>query len=63
MDLGFETYSKDAVAKGITASQQAHGGNLALSRFYSRIVALQIKARLEAVPTPVYGRPLPREAV
>ena len=40
-----------------------HGGNLALSRFYSRIVALQIKARLEAVPTPVYGRPLPREAV
>ena len=38
-----------------------HGGNLALSRFYSRFVALQIKARLEGIPTPVYGRPLARE--
>jgi putative flavoprotein involved in K+ transport len=32
-----------------------HGGNLALSRFYSRFVALQLKARLEGVATPVYG--------
>jgi len=31
-----------------------HGGNLALSRFYSKFVALQIKARMEGVPTPVY---------
>ena len=34
-----------------------HGGNLALSRFYSRFVALQLKARAEGIPTPVYGRP------
>jgi putative flavoprotein involved in K+ transport len=34
-----------------------HGGNLALSRFYSKYVALQIKARMEGVATPVYGRP------
>ncbi|TIL63489.1 flavin-containing monooxygenase [Mesorhizobium sp.] len=32
-----------------------HGGNLALSRFYSKYVALQIKARMEGVATPVYG--------
>ncbi len=31
-----------------------HGGNLALSRYYSLIVALQIKARMEGIPTPVY---------
>jgi putative flavoprotein involved in K+ transport len=31
-----------------------HGGNLALSRFYSRILALQLKARAENIPTPVY---------
>jgi putative flavoprotein involved in K+ transport len=31
-----------------------HGGNLALSRFYSRILALQLKARAESIPTPVY---------
>ncbi len=31
-----------------------HGGNLAWSRFYSLYVALQIKARLEGLPTPVY---------
>lgn len=31
-----------------------HGGNLALSRFYSKYVALQIKARMEGIPTPVY---------
>jgi putative flavoprotein involved in K+ transport len=36
-----------------------HGGNLALSRFYSRFVALQLKARMEGLPTPVYGRPAP----
>ena len=33
-----------------------HGGNLALSRFYSKFVALQLKARREGIPTPVYGR-------
>ena len=33
------------------------GGNLALSRFYSKYVALQIKARMEDVATPVYGEP------
>ncbi len=31
-----------------------HGGNLALSRFYSKFVALQLKARLEGIQTPVY---------
>ncbi len=36
-----------------------HGGNLALSRFYSRFVALQIKARMEGIATPVHGRPAP----
>jgi putative flavoprotein involved in K+ transport len=34
-----------------------HGGNLALSRFYSKFVALQIKARMEGIPTPVYLAP------
>ncbi|MEI9415627.1 NAD(P)/FAD-dependent oxidoreductase [Mesorhizobium sp. Cs1321R2N1] len=34
-----------------------HGGNLALSRFYSKYVALQIKARMEGIETPVYGAP------
>ncbi|AZO40337.1 NAD(P)/FAD-dependent oxidoreductase [Mesorhizobium sp. M7D.F.Ca.US.005.01.1.1] len=34
-----------------------HGGNLALSRFYSKYVALQIKARMEGIATPVYGKP------
>jgi putative flavoprotein involved in K+ transport len=34
-----------------------HGGNLALSRFYSRILALQLKARSLGLPTPVRGRP------
>ena len=41
-------------------AQQAlwfHGGNLALSRFYSKYVALQIKARMEGIATPVYGAP------
>jgi putative flavoprotein involved in K+ transport len=31
-----------------------HGGNLALSRYYSKFVALQIKARAEGLETPVY---------
>ena len=34
-----------------------HGGNLALSRFYSKYVALQIKARMEGIETPVYAVP------
>jgi putative flavoprotein involved in K+ transport len=33
-----------------------HGGNLALSRYYSRYLALQLKARMEGIPTPVYKR-------
>jgi putative flavoprotein involved in K+ transport len=36
-----------------------HGGNLALSRFFSKFLALQIKARLEGIDTPVYGGPTP----
>ncbi len=32
-----------------------HGGNLAQSRHYSRYLALQLKARLQGLPTPVYG--------
>jgi putative flavoprotein involved in K+ transport len=32
-----------------------HGGNLALSRFHSLHVALQLKARMEGVPLKVYG--------
>ncbi len=32
-----------------------HGGNLSQSRFYSRTLALQIKARMERLDTPVYG--------
>ena len=31
-----------------------HGGNLHLSRYYSLYVSLQIKARMEGIPTPVY---------
>ncbi len=31
-----------------------HGSNLAQSRFYSLHLALQLKARLEGIPTPVY---------
>lgn len=34
------------------------GGNLALQRFFSKFVALQIKARMEGVKTPVYAPPL-----
>ena len=32
-----------------------HGGNLHQSRHYSQFLSLQIKARLEAIPTPVYA--------
>jgi putative flavoprotein involved in K+ transport len=32
-----------------------HGGNLHLSRFYSAFLALQIKARMEGIGTPVWG--------
>jgi putative flavoprotein involved in K+ transport len=34
-----------------------HGGNLALSRFYSKYVALQLKARMEGIETEVFGEP------
>jgi putative flavoprotein involved in K+ transport len=32
-----------------------HGGNLHQSRYYSLYLALQLKARLEGIPTPVYN--------
>ena len=32
-----------------------HGGNLHLSRHFSLVLGLQIKARVEGLPTPVYG--------
>jgi putative flavoprotein involved in K+ transport len=32
-----------------------HGGNLHQSRHYSTYLALQLKARMEKIPTPVYG--------
>ncbi|GAA1257974.1 NAD(P)/FAD-dependent oxidoreductase [Pseudonocardia aurantiaca] len=34
-----------------------HGGNLHQSRHYSLYLALQLKARCEGIPTPVYGVP------
>ena len=34
-----------------------HGGNLHQSRHYSLYLALQLKARYEGIPTPVYGQP------
>jgi putative flavoprotein involved in K+ transport len=34
-----------------------HGGNLAQARHYSRYLALQLKARLENIATPVYALP------
>ncbi len=34
-----------------------HGGNLHQSRHYSLYLALQLKARMEGIPTPVYGLP------
>jgi putative flavoprotein involved in K+ transport len=33
-----------------------HGGNLHQSRHYSQFLALQLKARQEGLPTPVWGR-------
>ena len=33
-----------------------HGGNLAQSRQHSQFLALQLKARKEGIPTPVYGK-------
>ena len=33
-----------------------HGGNLMQSRLYSIFLSLQLKARMEGLPTPVYGR-------
>src|SRR6218665_2944215 len=40
-----------------------HGGNLHLSRHYSQFLALQLKARMENLPTPVYGMsPVPQTA-
>lgn len=32
-----------------------HGGNLHQSRHYSQFLSLQLKARMEEIPTPVYG--------
>ncbi len=32
-----------------------HGGNLHQSRHYSLYLALQLKARMEGLPTPVFG--------
>ena len=32
-----------------------HGGNLHQSRHYSQFLALQLKARMEGIDTPVYG--------
>ncbi|MCW6507952.1 NAD(P)/FAD-dependent oxidoreductase [Lichenifustis flavocetrariae] len=34
-----------------------HGGNLHQSRHYSQYLSLQLKARMEGIPTPVYGKP------
>ena len=34
-----------------------HGGNLHRSRHYSQFLSLQLKARMEGIPTPVWGRP------
>jgi putative flavoprotein involved in K+ transport len=39
-----------------------HGGNLAQSRFFSKLLALQLKARMEGLATPVYGAPLAQHA-
>jgi putative flavoprotein involved in K+ transport len=33
-----------------------HGGNLHQSRHYSQFLSLQLKARMEGLPTPVYGK-------
>jgi putative flavoprotein involved in K+ transport len=34
-----------------------HGGNLHQSRHYSQFLSLQLKARMEGIPTPVFGVP------
>ena len=34
-----------------------HGGNLHQSRHYSQFLSLQLKARMQGIPTPVYGIP------
>jgi putative flavoprotein involved in K+ transport len=41
-----------------TAQEQMwfHGGNLHQSRHYSRYLSLQLKARMEGIETPVYGK-------
>lgn len=50
--------ASDAVAGVPWARQQwnlsFHGGNLHQSRHYSLYLALQLKARYEGLPTPVY---------
>ena len=37
-----------------------HGGNLMQSRHYSLYLALQLKARFETMPTPVYYHQPPK---
>jgi putative flavoprotein involved in K+ transport len=32
-----------------------HGGNLQQNRYFSQFLSLQLKARMEGIPTPVYG--------
>jgi putative flavoprotein involved in K+ transport len=39
-----------------------HGGNLQQSRFYSLQLALQLKARMAGIPTPVFGATSPAAA-
>ena len=39
-----------------------HGGNLHQSRHYSLYLALQLKARMEGIPTPVYGLPAAKQS-
>ena len=39
-----------------------HGGNPHQSRHYSQVLSLQLKARMEGIPTPVYGIPETYEA-
>lgn len=40
-----------------------HGGNLHQSRHYSRYLSMQLKARYEGMPTPVYDKTEVRQAV
>jgi putative flavoprotein involved in K+ transport len=39
-----------------------HGGNLHQSRHYSQFLSLQLKARMEGIPTPIY-KPAPSHHV